>query len=313
MLKYLIILLDKSSIPFCHYDRKDSDCGLISVENLKEAIKFGMKENLMIQFVYPDYDLPNEYLSIIDSIDHINIKPFNQAGKDDVCVINISDVGEFIQQIKYGTVVVRGTICEFSRDINLFKKLIYNVGRVNMVLTSLTHIQNREISLYSKFLNEIVDYIVSETKRGRILPKLNILTDRLTLDKMNNCNAGSETITIGPNGKFYICPGFYHDRDTDIELNGLYLTIPNKRLYELDNAPICRECDAFQCHRCIWINKKRTNEVNTPGHNQCVISHIERNASRELLSKLRENGPFLKGISMPVLDYLDPFEKIINK
>lgn len=175
MLKYLIILLDKSSIPFCHYDRKDSDCGLISVDNLKEAIKFGMKENLMIQFVYPDYDLPNEYLSIIDSIDHINIKPFNQAGKDDVCVINISDVGEFIQQIKYGTVVVRGTICEFSRDINLFKKLIYNVGRVNMVLTSLTHIQNREISLYSKFLNEIVDYIVSETKRGRILPKLNIL------------------------------------------------------------------------------------------------------------------------------------------
>lgn len=106
MLKYLIILLDKSSIPFCHYDRKDSDCGLISVDNLKEAIKFGMKENLMIQFVYPDYDLPNEYLSIIDSIDHINIKPFNQAGKDDVCVINISDVGEFIQQIKYGTVVV---------------------------------------------------------------------------------------------------------------------------------------------------------------------------------------------------------------
>lgn len=82
MLKYLIILLDKSSIPFCHYDRKDSDCGLISVDNLKEAIKFGMKENLMIQFVYPDYDLPNEYLSIIDSIDHINIKPFNQAGKD---------------------------------------------------------------------------------------------------------------------------------------------------------------------------------------------------------------------------------------
>lgn len=272
-----------------------------------------MKENLMIQFVYPEYDLPNEYLPIIDSIDHINIKPFIQAGKDDICVINISDAGELIQQIKHDTVVVRGTICEFSHNINLFKNLIYNVGRVNVVLTSLTQTQNIEISLYSKFLDETVDYIVSETKKGRMLPKLNILTDRLTLDKMNNCNAGTETITIGPNGKFYICPGFYHDSDTDIELNGLDLTIPNKRLYELDKAPICRECDAFQCHRCIWINKKRTNEVNTPSHNQCVISHYERNASLKLLSKLRENGPFLKGVSIPVLDYLDPFEKIINK
>lgn len=313
MLKYLIILLDKSSTPFCHYDQKGSDCGLISIDNLKEAIKFGMKENLMIQFVFPDYDLPNEYLPIIDSIDHINIKPFNQADKEDVCVINISDVGELIQQIKHDIVVVRGTIYEFSRDINLFKDLIYNAGRVNMVLTSLMQIQNRDISLYTKFLDEIVDYIANETKKGRILPKLNILTDRLTLDKMNNCNAGTETITIGPNGKFYICPGFYHDCDTDIELNGLDLTIPNNYLYELDNAAICRECDAFQCHRCIWINKKRTNEVNTPSHNQCVISHIERNASRKLLSKLRENGPFLKGVSIPVLDYLDPFEKIINK
>lgn len=314
MLKYLIILLDKSAISFCHYENSDNGNDLISIDNLKGAIQFGMKENLMIQFVYPDYDLPNEYYSIIESIDHINIKPFCQAEKDDVCVINISEADKLImRQIKYDTVIIRGTINEISHEIDLLKDLIYNEGRINIVLTSLMQINSSDISLYSRFLEDISDYIVFESNNGRIIPELNILTDRLTLDKMNNCNAGVETITIGPDGKFYICPGFYYDSDTDIKFNGRDLNIPNKQLYTLSKAPICRECDAFHCHRCIWINKKKTNEVNTPSHIQCVISHIERNASLELLNKLRNNGPYLRGISIPEIDYIDPFEKILKK
>ena len=69
MLQYLVILLDDSSTSFCHYDNKDEH-NLISIEDLREAIFFGMKENLMIQFVYPDYPLPKDYLDTIESIDH---------------------------------------------------------------------------------------------------------------------------------------------------------------------------------------------------------------------------------------------------
>ena len=32
-----------------------------------------MKENLMIQYVYPDYELPKEYETVIESIDHKKI------------------------------------------------------------------------------------------------------------------------------------------------------------------------------------------------------------------------------------------------
>ena len=48
-------------------------------------------------------------------------------------------------------------------------------------------------------------------------PQFNLLTDRMMLDKMNNCGAGVTNITLAPNGKFYICPAFYYsDEDREI-------------------------------------------------------------------------------------------------
>lgn len=116
---------------------------------------------------------------------------------------------------------------------------------------------------------------------------------------MNNCNAGYESITLAPNGKFYVCPGFYQDDMYDVGSLDDGLKIKNQHLYELRFAPICRTCDAYHCKRCIWLNKKTTFEVNTPSKEQCIISHLERNASRILSPD---------GISE--INYLDPFEKL---
>ena len=138
----------------------------------------------------------------------------------------------------------------------------------------------------------------------------NLLTDRMFLDKMNNCNAGDESITLAPDGKFYICPAFYLDGSKavgDLE-NGL--DIKNRQLYRLDHAPICRKCDAWQCRRCVWLNRKTTLEVNTPSHEQCVVAHIERNASRRLLKEIRTLGEFLPEKEIKEIDYLDPFDII---
>lgn len=35
------------------------------------------------------------------------------------------------------------------------------------------------------------------------------------LDRMNNCGAGDTTITLAPDGKFYICPAFYLENQED--------------------------------------------------------------------------------------------------
>ena len=141
--------------------------------------------------------------------------------------------------------------------------------------------------------------------------ELNILSDRLVLTNMNNCEAGVKHITFAPNGKFYICPGFYFDDEND-SIGDLAsgINIKNQQLYKLEYAPICRTCDAFQCKRCVYLNRKTTLEVNTPSHEQCVVSHLERNCTKDLLDKARNAIPELAEKEITEIDYLDPFDKI---
>ena len=75
MLQYLVILLDDASTSFCHYAVPKTDKRLMPLDTLKAGILFAMKENLSVQFVYPNYSLPNEYMEAIDSVDHYNIIP----------------------------------------------------------------------------------------------------------------------------------------------------------------------------------------------------------------------------------------------
>ena len=133
---------------------------------------------------------------------------------------------------------------------------------------------------------------------------------------MNNCNAGWENITLAPDGKFYVCPAFYQsDSQTTIEDKALAigdlqngLDIKNPQLYKLSHAPLCRNCDAYQCKRCVWLNRKTTFEVNTPSHEQCVVAHLERNASRKLLQSIRKHGEFIPEVDIKEINYLDPFD-----
>ena len=70
MIQYLVILLDDTSVSFCHYKNDRKKRNLIPLDTLKTGIIYAMKENLNIQFVYPNYELPKEYLETIDSIEY---------------------------------------------------------------------------------------------------------------------------------------------------------------------------------------------------------------------------------------------------
>ena len=56
------------------------------------------------------------------------------------------------------------------------------------------------------------------------------------------------------------------------------------------------------------MNRLTTREVNTPSHEQCVVAHIERDASRLLLDELNEMGKYEFNSDIPEIDYFDPFE-----
>lgn len=302
MLQYLIILLDDTSTSFCHYENTKTTHRLMPIETLRQGIRFGMMENLMIQFVYPDYELPQEYAEVIESIDHSKIKSVI-SGADVIILDGISDVATD------APIVLRISKKDLATHVDALMEMMDKTSRLNIVLTDVETFSDDDFSAYNVVLEKISKKIEQMYVAGKS-PQLNLLTDRMMLKEMNNCGAGDTTITLAPNGKFYVCPGLYYDDESDcigdLEIG---LDIKNKQLYKLDHAPICRHCDAYQCKRCIWLNRKTTLEVNTPSHEQCVLAHLERNASRELLQNIRKHGTFLPGQEdINEINYLDPFD-----
>ena len=86
MLKYLIVLLDDTSTPYCHYENPKTEYKLISLQDLRAAILLAMKENLMVQFVYPDYKLPQKYEEIIETTEHCKIMPIACCAGADIII-----------------------------------------------------------------------------------------------------------------------------------------------------------------------------------------------------------------------------------
>lgn len=325
MIQYLVILLDDTSAAYCHADNPLKQRNLIPLGTLKSGILFGMKQNLMIQYVFPDYELPKEYIQAIESIDNVKIYPLEHKPVIDIDLGNDSDVEvttEIPKEVKSKTLVVRYPFAKILKAKDKFAKLFDLDIRINLVITDVENFTDNDIVTYQDLLSEWKNLLLAQYKKGKI-PQFNLLTDRMMLDKMHNCDAGINNITLAPNGKFYLCPAFYYDEKMEVfnQMNHNNpsfeqsvgdlekgLDIPNPQLLKLDHAPLCRKCDAYQCRRCIWLNKKLTWDNNTPSHQQCVMAHIERNVSRELLNEIRKTGEFMPEINIQEITYLDPFD-----
>ena len=315
MIEYLIIQLDDTSTSYCHYENPKRKENLIELDTLKSGILFAMKENLMIQFVYPDYELPQDYKEAIESIDHSKIISSlceDETLQDEADVIVFHDwtglsYGKFNENKSY---VLRTTKADLFDRYLFLKNVLSKVAKLNVVITDVETFNNDDFSKYKQILIVLSEQIEKMYVDGKS-PQLNLLTDRMMLKEMNNCGAGYSNITLAPNGRFYVCPAFYNEDEEDcIGDLRIGLDIKNKQLYRLDHAPICRHCDAYQCKRCIWLNRKTTLEVNTPSHEQCVVAHLERNTSRNLLNNIRKHGTFLQEQEMiKEIYYLDPFDQ----
>ena len=324
MMQYLIILLDDTSTSYCHYSNRGSEHRLIPIDVLREGIKYAMLDNLMVQFVWPGYDMPQEYVEVIESIDHNNIAPamfLPKGQKTDIAVFDDwRDMCDYA--FDNGTAYVLRIDSEnLFLNTEAISANLVKVQRLSVILTDVDKFDDYALAQYKSVLDVFGNEIFNIYKKGGTT-QLNLITDRMMLQSMNNCNAGCETVTLAPDGKFYVCPAFYHANEDEYEgtskkkvsvgdlKTGVH--IGNQSLYKLGSSPICRICDAYQCKRCVWLNRRLTNEVNIPSHEQCVMSHLERNSSRMLLNEIRKVGEFMPNIEIDEIGYIDPFEKVIQ-
>lgn len=317
MLKYLIVQLCDNAVSFCQYESTSKKRDWIPFDVLARGIHWAQKQNLSIQFVYPEELVPEMLQSLIDSVDYSSIVPV--SSKDcklvlsaDVVVANAWCEVDILSPQPGQSCIIRTTFEQLLTNQTRLTRLMQSATRINIVVTNIQSFTDSQIVNYQLFLDSLIPSIVEEYKQGHQI-QFNLITDRLMLDGMNNCNAGYETVTLCPDGKFYICPAYYMKRGGCIGDIDLGLDIKNGQLYKLSHAPICRICDAYHCKRCIWLNLTLCGEVNTPSHQQCLMSHIERNASQKLLAAFRKiDATFMSDITIPSLDYLDPIKNIIK-
>lgn len=321
MLSYLVVLLDNTSTSFCHYETLYEQNKLIPYDSLKAALFFAMKQNLNVQYVFPNYSLPTEYLELIESVENTKIIPVESPywNSGDIVVVNTVEHLNNSQLLAERNVVLRIDIKDFIENSLLIANSLNSIKRLNVVITDVAVLNEDISSQYQNELTKIADKIAELYAKGRWI-EVNLLTDRLYLYSMHNCNAGVETITVAPDGKFYVCPAFYNVEvsensgigKTKYDIGDLSegVNIVNDHLYKLTHAPICKQCDSYHCRRCVWLNRQMTYELNTPSHQQCVMTHIERNVSRYLLNKLHLLDIFLDK-NIPEVRYLDPICKLL--
>lgn len=308
MLKYLVILLDDTSISYCHYNVETSQRKLMPLDTLKKGILFAMKNNLKIQYILPNYTLPHDYIEVMETMFNDKIGSIETKLPLSVIVINDIQAIDVNKMDISGQYVIRTSINGFFNNYGVLKK-IFTLGiSVNIVFTDVESFTDEKIKAYRTILTDLVNCVETAISNGAHI-NTNLITDRIALDNMNNCGAGDTSITLAPNAKFYPCPAFYYNDNkyyTCGEINE-GIKIKNESLYKLEYSPLCKRCDAYQCKRCVWLNKKLTYEINTPSRQQCVMSHLEREAARNLLERFHKHNILLDK-NIEIIDYIDPFD-----
>lgn len=301
--KYLQFITSDNITPHCCYNSNKKSDAAMSETTLEKGMKFAKENGYIPVFLGKSGQVPGEFIEIDDSK-----SPYVQEGTivvlDNNAEISKASSGNFI------LLVSRDNVGQISQFV---KKLYPAGGRVNIILEEIEHWVQKDVEIYSQQLDSLCDFVFNTYEEENPL-EINVLTDIFSLKSIAGCGSGVNNFALAPNGKLYLCPAFYFD-DPESSIGDLDrgINIKSKRLFELKNAPLCSSCDANHCKRCLFINKKMTKEINTPPRIQCLISHVERNASRKLQKLLATANHITPYSVLSEIAYADPYDKMLNR
>jgi CXXX repeat peptide maturase len=315
------VLSDTSSPSFCYYTRENTSVSkqtAFTKKKLEATLGFAESKGLCLNVIRGSGESSDSNRAILDNVVNATFySPISSPFKtdSDIVIINDDDADEIrdLGDSAGRNMILRMKKAGVSKLSAIVESLFYKCKRINLILLDLHTYGEEDLRMYRGELDAVSNMVAGTYKIGNPI-ELGFLSDRVLLTGMNNCNAGIDHVTVAPNGRFYICPGFYYDDEAnsigDLE-HGIH--IPNEQLLAIDRAPICSICDAFQCKRCVYLNKKSTLEINTPSYQQCATSHIEREVTRELVASMGDIEPFRNASAIEELDYIDPLLVLMGK
>ena len=315
-MQYIIVLLEDNATSFCYYSSACKNNKVISYDTLQNVIKYAEKNGLFINFLFGETPLSKKMEESIENSTHIKIAPISQINRlsNAVFVCDFDGIN-YLDDLNLDSKPILILRIE-KKHLNLlntiYDKLFPKCSRINLIIKNIEEFTTDDFQQYEAQLKEISKK-TAQAFQQELNTELSFITDRMLLTEMNNCHAGISHVTVSPIGDIYHCPAWYYDSSNPIGNINTAFEVKNDSLLKLENAPICRICDVWHCKRCYFLNQKTTLEINTPSHEQCVISHLERNASRNVLKILRKNGIGTENFSdIPAIDYLDPFEEAVE-
>lgn len=308
--RHLSLILADDSIEHCNYNSK-TDCGIfMSEEIIKKALKF-CEENFYTPIILhsrsnkeiPDFDL----LSQNEIIDVVPLGHNVSSQKKPIYVVTRQTISELKD---CENIVLNMEQNEVSHIATTVEKVLLFANRVNLNIKNYS--KTFDFQSYQFELEKIVGFLINYYKEN-LIKEVNVITDRLFLSKMDNCEYGNYNFALGPNGKIYICPAFYFNNpESYIGSLDEGINLKNPELFKLNASPYCSHCDIYNCDRCVYVNKYFTKEYNIPSASQCKKSYIERSAALLFFNRLKQENISLQNISkIEPISYQDPLELIL--
>ncbi len=312
-MKSLVVMLDGGGPSFCYYERpRPAAASPMPAPRLAEAVRYAAERGLALQLLGgPQGVAPDQRAQLPP--DHVCYVPIGARHSEpqDILIVDFEQRGQ-IEQLEAGRhtiAILRVDRAQLPDWLEAWRALASRVQRVVLILRQIESYDEADLERYRATLDAAAVELETRYLAGDLI-ELNVLSDRLTLRTPTECHAGVEHLTVTPEGALHICPGFALSGEPAVGSLTDGSQIPNQRLLERDHAPICSICDAFQCRRCVHVNKRSTLEPNTPPWQLCRVRHIEREVGRWLLQRLQARGYLTDSPAIAALDYDEPFEAL---
>jgi len=318
-LAYLLVPLEAGAVSFCHYENarfySTSEPIWIGEDLLRAVANYADKNSIALTFLFGRHALPPGLASLVGRTARTEIVPQEvSADHPGAIVVLDSENGASFADLPLDwtrNVILRLARRDLGKLAALAAALTGRYGRLSLHLRELEYYTRADLARYEEELQKLSQELFRIYSHGN-RAEINLLTDRMVLEDMRNCDAGVTHLTIAPDGTCHICPGFLSDGEAaigrfDIK-KGLIAAPP--AMVALEHGPLCTRCDAWHCKRCVYLSRKLTEEYNVPSEQQCLTAHAEREATRLLLRQLGTMEPFRRMKRLAELNYRDPLELI---
>jgi len=287
--RYLYFITSSDSVTHCGYLSSGLGSEMMADDVLLRGLRFSRdhfyRPVVLHSVTGPRTAVPEDYDPI-----HIARAGAPNLREGDMIVYE-NEVGEPLAADTAVLVLDREQV---SRCAALVMKLWEKTRRVNLIWREVGRFSEMDLAEYEKQLQVLTSALLA-SEDGYTRRELNVLTDRLYLDRPRDCRAGN-SLALAPNGRLYLCPAFYF-RDPELSIGTLEEGADPGRLEASDRrkCSMCQDCGAFQCRRCLYDNLMHTGQVNVPSESQCVASHLELRTAAALRRELDARGKLPPG------------------